>query len=272
MAPQQTHRGGAGHKRPAGRDFGNGGGGGDFKGKKPRLDNNSKPSNGGKPYSKPDGARSQSSKPTRRGGVANRDRAQSKNGNGARPPTTKPSEDAPRRKAPITGRATAPAADDSDEEMGDGDEQDADVEMEDAGNGNATGRSYGTGANATADPAKRLTKAEKLALHAAQPHRTSLLPSHPLLQDTLLPLWEQARRADISKEERKKAIAGLWEAVKGRVREVARGHKGGRVLQTIVKYGGKEERNGLAKELEGTYRAMMESKYSKVSVAFSLFI
>lgn len=104
-------------------------------------------------------------------------------------------------------------------------------------------------------------------MHAAQPHRTTLLPSHPLLQDTLLPLWEQARRADISKQERTEAISALWNAVKGRVKEVARGHKGGRVLQTIVKYGGKEERNGLAHELDGQYREMMESKYSKFLMA-----
>lgn len=70
-------------------------------------------------------------------------------------------------------------------------------------------------------------------MHASQPHRTSLLPSAPLLRDTLLPLWEEARRADLSKEERSKKIKELYEGVKGRVREVARGHKGGRVLQTV---------------------------------------
>jgi len=79
----------------------------------------------------------------------------------------------------------------------------------------------------------RMSKIERAALHAAQPHRTSLLPSHPLLQDKLLPLWETARRADLSKEARRKAVAELWESVKGRVGEVSRGHKGGRVLQTV---------------------------------------
>ncbi|RSH91237.1 pumilio domain member 6 [Saitozyma podzolica] len=108
----------------------------------------------------------------------------------------------------------------------------------------------------------RLSKAEKAALHAAQPHRTTLLPSHPLLQE-LSPLWETARRAEMPKEERKKAIDELWNAVKGRVGEISKGHKGGRILQTIVKYGGKEERLGVAMELRPQWRAMMESKYSK---------
>ena len=79
----------------------------------------------------------------------------------------------------------------------------------------------------------RMSKTERAELHAAQPHRTALLPSHPLLQDKLLPLWETARRADLSKEERKKAVAELWDSVKGRVVEISRGHKGGRVLQTV---------------------------------------
>jgi hypothetical protein len=71
----------------------------------------------------------------------------------------------------------------------------------------------------------RMSKEERAALHAAQPHRTALLPSHPLLHDTLLPLWEVARRVDLGKEERKVAVKELWEAVKGRVAEVSRGHK-----------------------------------------------
>lgn len=78
----------------------------------------------------------------------------------------------------------------------------------------------------------RLSKEEKAALHAAQPHRVTLLPSHALLQE-LIPLWEPARRADTSKEERRAAIEALWAAVKGRVGEVSRGHKGGRILQTV---------------------------------------
>jgi pumilio family protein 6 len=117
-----------------------------------------------------------------------------------------------------------------------------------------------------AEKRPRLSKTERAALHAAQPHRTSLLPSYPLLHDKLLPLWEKARRGDLSKEERPVAVRELWEAVKGRVAEVSRGHKGGRVLQTIVKYGGKEERLGVALELKPQWRAMMESKYSKVSL------
>ncbi|OXC69851.1 hypothetical protein AYX13_01618 [Cryptococcus neoformans] len=167
-------------------------------------------------------------------------------------------EEAKKRKKPITqggGEENEDVSMDegsfSDEDQEDQETERNDVDMDD---GDAQG---------AVPEKKRLSKAEKQALHAAQPHRTTLLPSHPLLHDTLLPLWETARRADLSKEERKKAITELWEAVKGRVIEVSRGHKGGRVLQTIVKYGGKEERLGVAMELEPQWKAMMESKYSK---------
>ncbi|ORX39750.1 armadillo-type protein [Kockovaella imperatae] len=155
-----------------------------------------------------------------------------------------------RRKQPIT--KPQPVSGGSD----DGDEMDMNGQDEENG---------GYQEEEQQQPAKRprMTKAERAALHAAQPHRTALLPSAPLLQNTLLPLWETARRADLGKEERLKAVRELWDAVKGRVGEVSRGHKGGRVLQTIVKYGGKEERLGVAMELEPQWRAMMESKYSK---------
>ncbi|KAE8538083.1 hypothetical protein D1P53_006150 [Cryptococcus gattii VGV] len=167
-------------------------------------------------------------------------------------------EETKKRKKPITQGG---GEEDEDVSMDEGSFSDEDQEDQGA-EGNDVDMDDGD-AQGAAPEKKRLSKAEKQALHAAQPHRTTLLPSHPLLHDTLLPLWETARRADLSKEERKKAITELWEAVKGRVIEVSRGHKGGRVLQTIVKYGGKEERLGVAMELEPQWKSMMESKYSK---------
>ncbi|KAJ9125350.1 hypothetical protein QFC22_000310 [Naganishia vaughanmartiniae] len=156
---------------------------------------------------------------------------------------------APKRKQPLTAVRVPQENDEEDDGEMDVDESEdtsEDVEM-----------------SANVVEAGPPREAERLALHATQPHRTTKLPSHPLLQEKLLPLWEEARKADITKEERQAAIKQLWQAVKGRVGEVARGHKGGRVLQTIVKYGGKEERDGVASELEGQYKTMMQSKYSK---------
>ena len=188
-----------------------------------------------------------SDKPVRRGGQ-----------NVTREPK-KPEPEA-KRKAPITGRKyEEDLEEEEDVDMDDLDEDEFDEEDIEMADGEVDGEeklAHGGAEGIDGEAAKRLSKgkspphpapkhtkpelissfphpAEKAALHAQQPHRTTLLPSHPLLKDTLLPLWEDARRADLSKEERNKKIKGLYEAVKGRVREVGRGHKGGRVLQTV---------------------------------------
>lgn len=135
-------------------------------------------------------------------------------------------EEAPaaRRKRPVTQGGGEEDAMSVDEDEFD----DEDAEMEDA-------ETVGEGGEGGEPAEKRgkMSKAEREALHAQQPHRQKLLPSHALLTETLLPLWETARQTEMPKEERKKAITELYEAVKGHILEISRGHKGGRVLQTV---------------------------------------
>ncbi|EIW69578.1 hypothetical protein TREMEDRAFT_73909 [Tremella mesenterica DSM 1558] len=163
-----------------------------------------------------------------------------------------PEHAAPQRKRPITQQGMGDEPDEEDVESDGMDVDSLDEKPDEL-----------TKDEPPAEKKVRMTKAERAALHAAQPHRTTLLPSYPLLQDTLLPLWEKARRSDLAKEERKTTIAELWTAAQGRVGEIFRSHKGARILQTIVKHGGKDERLGVAMELQPQWRAMMESKYSK---------
>lgn len=133
-------------------------------------------------------------------------------------------EAAVRRKRPVTQGGGSEEEKEDDDEV---DDDEMDVDQPEGVEG-ATGEN-----GEPAEKRPKLSKAEKAALHAAQPHRTSLLPSHPLLHGTLLPLWEKARRADLGKEERKVAVKELYESAKGRIGEISRGHKGGRVLQTV---------------------------------------
>ncbi|WWC61243.1 uncharacterized protein I303_103824 [Kwoniella dejecticola CBS 10117] len=248
------------------RSFGEGSGSGSA----PSKSNKFSKSNNGKP-SKPAGAykgnsNNNGNKP--KGNVNGGD----KKGKSRSAPREK-EEEIKRRKKPITaGGGEEEEDEDEDISMGEeddlGDEYDEDDDelmgdqaLEKAGDGDAEAEAGADGGDQEKKP--KLSKSEKLALHAQQPHRTTLLPSHPLLHDTLLPLWETARRADLSKEQRKKTINDLYNAAKGRIGEISRGHKGGRVLQTIVKFGGKEERTGVAMELESRWKEMMESKYSK---------
>lgn len=145
-----------------------------------------------------------------------------------------------KRKRPITaGGGEVDVDADEDEDLAyeeveqDNDDEEADVDMSGAAQQADGGGDEGAGGAGDAEKRPRMSKAEKLAMHAAQPHRTSLLPSHPLLHDRLLPLWEVARRVEMGKEERKKAVEELYEAAKGRILEISKGHKGGRVLQTV---------------------------------------
>lgn len=137
-------------------------------------------------------------------------------GKGKFTPKPTAAADEPKRKRPITAGG-------GEEELDyDEVEADGDIEMDE-------------GAGASGEPAEkkpRMSKSEKAAMHAAQPHRTALLPSFPLLQE-ILPLWETARQTEIPKEERTKAVKELYQAVKGRILEISKGHKGGRVLQTV---------------------------------------
>lgn len=144
---------------------------------------------------------------------------------GKKPFTPKEDAEPPvaRRKRPVTQGGGEDDAMSVDEDEGDdmgGDDMDVDG-----------GDEQGVGGDMEKRP--KMSKEERAALHAANPHRTSLLPSHALLTNTLLPLWETARQTEMPKEERKKAIAELYEAVKGHALEISRGHKGGRILQTV---------------------------------------
>lgn len=198
-------RGGGGGGRGGGRGgFSNGGGRGGF--------NNG----GGRGGYNNGGGRGGYSNGGSRGGFKG---GASSHGGGYKGKAKEEDEKPIERKRPVTATGPAHDEDDEDEDMS-GPEDDGEGYEEVPQEGEPS------------EKKPRLSKEEKAALHAAQPHRTTLLPSHKILQE-LLPLWEPARRADISKEERNKAIQELWAAAKGRVGEISRGHKGGRILQTV---------------------------------------
>lgn len=54
------------------------------------------------------------------------------------------------------------------------------------------------------------------------------------------------------------------EALRGNVKDIVLKHDASRIVQTVVKYGGKEEREEIAGELKGSYRELAQSRYSKV--------
>ena len=54
------------------------------------------------------------------------------------------------------------------------------------------------------------------------------------------------------------------DVIRGNVKDIVLKHNASRIVQTVVRYGGEEERNEIAEELKGRYRELAQSKYSKV--------
>ncbi|THU90371.1 ARM repeat-containing protein [Dendrothele bispora CBS 962.96] len=104
---------------------------------------------------------------------------------------------------------------------------------------------------------------------ALMTHRKSLKPHASLLSDAKS-IWALARAQNISSAERQKHIKDLMECIRGKIRDIVFKHDASRIVQTLVGYGGKEEREAVAKELSegggGSWRELACNKYSKFLV------
>ena len=69
------------------------------------------------------------------------------------------------------------------------------------------------------------------------------------------------------KEERKELVAELFTIITGRVKEFVFKHDSVRVIQCAVKYSSPEQKRLIARELQGEYQALAESKYAKFLIA-----
>jgi pumilio family protein 6 len=196
---------------------GNGGGGGGYKGAKPAWN---KGGNGKPSFNK--------------GGKPDFNKGGNFKGKGKAAPREDDDAAPAKRKRPVTqggGEDDAMSVDDNDDF--DGDDFDMEEDGDKEGGEGAGAEGAGAEGGEAVEKRGKMTKEERRALHAEQPHRRTLLPSYVLLTETLLPLWETARQSEMPKEERKAAISELYAAVKGHALEISRGHKGGRVLQTV---------------------------------------
>ncbi|KAI1814731.1 armadillo-type protein [Poronia punctata] len=77
-------------------------------------------------------------------------------------------------------------------------------------------------------------------------------------------LWERLRRkSHVPKEERVKLVEELFSITTGRMKDFVLKHDAVRVVQTAIKYSTPERRKMIAKELQGTYALLAESRYAK---------
>ena len=81
-------------------------------------------------------------------------------------------------------------------------------------------------------------------------------------------IWERLRRkSHVPKDERKALVAELFGIITGKVKDFVFKHDSVRVIQTAIKYAQPAQRRQIAKELQGEYCALAESRYAKFLIA-----
>lgn len=99
---------------------------------------------------------------------------------------------------------------------------------------------------------------EKAALRKAQKPHSELVARAKIH-------WEKVRQnKSMTREERQQHLDPLMEVVTGHVKDVIFKHDASRIIQSIVKWGSRKEREIVAQELEGTYLQLAQDKYANV--------
>ncbi|TIA71756.1 hypothetical protein E3P91_02342 [Wallemia ichthyophaga] len=183
----------------------------------------------------------------------------SENKNKRSKPSFNKAEEAPaKRKAPITG--SAPVKDDSD---------DQDEEEEEDGYEEVPAASEGE-EDEEMDREEPLPDADKAAsnkkMHAESKEKAAMRKAHKPHSEIVAQAkvhWEMVRQSkNLTKEERKKHLDSLVDVVTGHVKDVIFKHDASRIIQSIVKHGGRKERELVAHELEGSYLKLAQDKYA----------
>lgn len=103
-------------------------------------------------------------------------------------------------------------------------------------------------------------KEEKRERKAAKPNADAIQRAKKL--------WEKLRvKSKVEKTERAKLVAELFDLVTGNVKEFVFKHDSVRPIQSALKYGSPEQRKMIAVELQGSYKELIEGKYSRHLVA-----
>lgn len=77
-------------------------------------------------------------------------------------------------------------------------------------------------------------------------------------------IWERLRRkSHVPKDERKKLVEELFTIITGRIKDFVLKHDAVRAVQTAIKYSTTEQRKQIARELQGAYAQLAESRYAK---------
>ncbi|EPQ51495.1 ARM repeat-containing protein [Gloeophyllum trabeum ATCC 11539] len=109
--------------------------------------------------------------------------------------------------------------------------------------------------------AKESHKAQKVLLNerkAAKPHADMLSNAKRI--------WNLARQKNVPEPERRKHVQDLMNVIRGNVKDIVFKHDASRIVQTVVKYGKQDVREEIAEELKGSYKELVQKRYSKFLV------
>ncbi|GAW03849.1 puf family rna-binding protein [Lentinula edodes] len=109
---------------------------------------------------------------------------------------------------------------------------------------------------------KTSARESHIAQKVLQQSRKAAKPHSDLISEAKR-VWALARSQSISASERKKHITDLMNVVRGKVKLIVFKHDASRIIQTLVKYGGKAEREEVCEELKGSYADSAKNRYAK---------
>ncbi|PCH37111.1 ARM repeat-containing protein [Wolfiporia cocos MD-104 SS10] len=166
-----------------------------------------------------------------------------------------PSEKGKKRSRPVTQAV--------EEENDSGSEESQQEDFDEDEVGDQDDEHVQTSAASAKDPnaAHESHKAQKALLEqrrAAKPHFELLVEAKRA--------WRLAHQKSLKKAEREKHINALMDVINGKVKDIVIKHDASRIVQTVVRYGGEKHRNEIATELQGKYKELAQSKYSKFLV------
>ncbi|OLN95954.1 Pumilio homology domain family member 6 [Colletotrichum chlorophyti] len=128
----------------------------------------------------------------------------------------------------------------------------------DGANGGVQGKNFERAANSK--EAHAIQKKLALERKAAKPLADELSRTKKL--------WERLRRkSHVPSEERKQLVDELFTIITGRIKEFVLKHDATRAVQTAIKYSTAAQRKQIARELQGTYAQLAESRYAKFLIA-----
>lgn len=77
-------------------------------------------------------------------------------------------------------------------------------------------------------------------------------------------IWERLRlKSHVPKDERQKLVDELFEIITGQIKDFVLKHDATRAIQTAIKYSTPAQRKQIARELQGAYVQLAESRYAK---------